>query len=136
MIGLDVIALCGETSATLAGVNVGKLSCCVDSYWSRVCNDPVELASEVNRRVSLLSSLRPKQPSSGEDENYHQCYFGGQQALFADEGEELDQVVTLVDKLIDVYNEVLAPRLEGRHRLLREAGSEEQEHAAMFGTET
>ena len=81
------------------------------------CHQPVrDWKDQVEDFLTELHTLRPA------TENIDQRYFDGQQVLFANEAERLVQLVTLVEQLIDVYNEALASRLEGQQRLLREEG--------------
>jgi len=145
----------GEGTAILAGVKVGKLSSSPGGHLSHVFRDADELAIEVNRRESLLTSLRPGWPDSLEKERYlkrvgdwkdqaenfltelstlhrateivEQRYFDGQPSLFVEAAEGLDQLVALVQELIDGYSEDLASRLEDQQKLLSNVGSPAQE---------
>lgn len=143
-----------EGEATLAGIKVGKLSCYLDRYRNRVCQDAAELQSESERRSSLLRSLRAEESESygvesfrrrvrewkdqAEDfltelyslrqanETIGKRYFDGRQVLFNDEVESIVDLVSLAENLVEFYNEVLAVRFESHAEVLRETRSEVQ----------
>ena len=143
-----------DGAAILSGVIVGKLGSYIEKYQCHVCPDATKLANEVSRREYLLGTFRPGGPASVERGRYlkrvkdwkaqaeafltelftlrrateivEQQYFDGLPVLFADEAEGLDQLVTLVQELINDYNDDLASRLEDQQRLLSDSGSEAQ----------
>ena len=52
----------------------------------------------------------------------NQRYCDGQQTLFPTVAEGFDQLLAVVEKLVDVYNEALAGDIEHLERLVMEAG--------------
>ena len=140
----------GEGVATLAGVASGILDCYLDGYRYRVCRNAGELAEEVSRRESLLESVKVWEPDSSNDERFRQrvehwkisalCflpeiyilsrainsisqrYFEGQDPLFSEVSDGFDQMLALVEKLVNIYNEALAGDIERSERLLIEPG--------------
>ena len=140
----------GEGVATLAGVASGILDCYLDGYRYRVCRNAGELAEEVSRRESLLESVQVGKPDSSNDERFRQRvehwkisalgflpeiyilsrainsisqrYFEGQDPLFSEVSDGFDQLLALVEKLVNIYNEALAGDIERSERLLIEPG--------------
>ena len=140
----------GEGVVTLAGVAAGILDCYLDGYRYRVCRNAGELAEEVSRRESLLESVQVGKPDSSNDERFRQRvehwkisalgflpeiyilsrainsisqrYFEGQDPLFPEVNEGFDQLLNLVEKLVNIYNEALAGDIERSERLLIEPG--------------
>ena len=140
----------GEGVATLAGVAAGILDCYLDGYRYRVCQDAGELAEEVSRRESLLESVKVWEPDSSNDERFRQQvehwkisalgflpeiyilsrainsisqrYFEGQDPLFSEVSDGFGQLLALVEKLVNIYNEALAGDIERSERLLMEPG--------------
>ena len=140
--------------AALAGVKAAKLNCYLDGYRYRVCRNAGELAEEVRRRESLLESMHVGKTGGHDEELFHQRiehwknlaegsflelrilrgaidyinqrYFDGQQTLFPREAEGLDQLMDLVEKLVDIYNQDLADGLERLERLMNNTGPEER----------
>ena len=140
----------GEGVATLAGVAAGILDCYLDGYRYRVCRNAGELAEEVSRRESLLESVKVWEPNSSNDERFRQRvehwkisalgflpeiyilsrainsisqrYFEGQDPLFSEVSDGFDQLLALVEKLVNIYNEALAGDIERSERLLIEPG--------------
>ena len=140
----------GEGVATLAGVASGILDCYLDGYRYRVCRNAGELAEEVSRRESLLESVKVWEPDSSNDERFRQRvehwkisalgflpeiyilsrainsisqrYFEGQDPLFSEVSDGFDQLLALVEKLVNIYNEALAGDIERSERLLIEPG--------------
>ena len=140
----------GEGVATLAGVASGILDCYLDGYRYRVCRNAGELAEEVSRRESLLESVKVWEPDSSNDERFRQRvehwkisalgflpeiyilsrainsisqrYFEGQDPLFSEVSDGFDQLLALVEKLVNIYNEALAADIERSERLLIEPG--------------
>ena len=126
----------GEGVATLAGVASGILDCYLDGYRYRVCRNAGELAEEVSRRESLLESVQVGKPDSSNDERFRQRvehwkisalgflpeiyilsrainsisqrYFEGQDPLFSEVSDGFGQLLALVEKLVNIYNEALA----------------------------
>ena len=139
-----------EGAAFLAGTEVAKLSCYLDGYRYRVCQDAGELAEEVSRRESLLESVKVWEPDSSNDERFRQRvehwkisalgflpeiyilsrainsisqrYFEGQDPLFSEVSDGFGQLLALVEKLVNIYNEALAGDIERSERLLMEPG--------------
>ena len=139
-----------EGAAFLAGTEVAKLSCYLDGYRYRVCQDAGELAEEVSRRESLLESVKVWEPDSSNDERFRQRvehwkisalgflpeiyilsrainsisqrYFEGQDPLFSEVSDGFGQLLALVEKLVNIYNEALAGDIERSERLLIEPG--------------
>ena len=144
-----------EGAAFLAGTEVAKLSCYLDGYRYRVCQDAGELAEEVSRRESLLESVKVWEPDSSNDERFRQRvehwkisalgflpeiyilsrainsisqrYFEGQDPLFSEVSDGFGQLLALVEKLVDIYNEALAGDIERSERLLMETGDGQDE---------
>ena len=144
-----------EGAAFLAGTEVAKLSCYLDGYRYRVCQDAGELAEEVSRRESLLESVKVWEPDSSNDERFRQrvehwkisalCflleiyilsrainsisqrYFEGQDPLFSEVSDGFGQLLALVEKLVNIYNEALAGDIERSERLLMETGDGQDE---------
>ena len=140
----------GEGVATLAGVASSILDCYLDGYRYRVCRNAGELAEEVSRRESLLESVKVWEPDSSNDERFRQRvehwkisalgflpeiyilsrainsisqrYFEGQDPLFSEVSDGFDQLLALVEKLVNIYNEALAGDIERSERLLIEPG--------------
>ena len=140
----------GEGVATLAGVASGILDCYLDGYRYRVCRNAGELAEEVSRRESLLESVQVGKPDSSNDERFRQRvehwkisalgflpeiyilsrainsisqrYFEGQDPLFSEVSDGFGQLLALVEKLVNIYNEALAGDIERSERLLIETG--------------
>ena len=140
----------GEGVATLAGVASGILDCYLDGYRYRVCRNAGELAEEVSRRESLLESVKVWEPDSSNDERFRQRvehwkisalgflpeiyilsrainsisqrYFEGQDPLFSEVSDGFGQLLALVEKLVNIYNEALAGDIERSERLLMETG--------------
>ena len=140
----------GEGVATLAGVAAGILDCYLDGYRYRVCRNAGELAEEVSRRESLLESVKVGKPDSSNDERFRQRvehwkisalgflpeiyilsrainsisqrYFEGQDPLFSEVSDGFGQLLALVEKLVNIYNEALAGDIERSERLLIEPG--------------
>ena len=140
----------GEGVVTLAGVAPGILDCYLDGYRYRVCRNAGELAEEVSRRESLLESVQVGKPDSSNDERFRQRvehwkisalgflpeiyilsrainsisqrYFEGQDPLFSEVSDGFDQLLALVEKLVNIYNEALAGDIERSERLLMEPG--------------
>ena len=140
----------GEGVATLAGVASGILDCYLDGYRYRVCRNAGELAEEVSRRESLLESVKVWEPDSSNDERFRQRvehwkisalgflpeiyilsrainsisqrYFEGQDPLFSEVSDGFGQLLALVEKLVNIYNEALAGDIERSERLLIEPG--------------
>ena len=140
----------GEGVATLAGVAAGILDCYLDGYRYRVCRNAGELAEEVSRRESLLESVQVGKPDSSNDERFRQRvehwkisalgflpeiyilsrainsisqrYFEGQDPLFSEVSDGFGQLLALVEKLVNIYNEALAGDIERSERLLIEPG--------------
>ena len=140
----------GEGVATLAGVASGRLDCYLDGYRYRVCRNAGELAEEVSRRESLLESVQVGKPDSSNDERFRQRvehwkisalgflpeiyilsrainsisqrYFEGQDPLFSEVSDGFGQLLALVEKLVNIYNEALAGDIERSERLLIEPG--------------
>ena len=140
----------GEGVATLAGVASGILDCYLDGYRYRVCRNAGELAEEVSRRESLLESVQVGKPDSSNDERFRQRiehwkisalgflpeiyilsrainsisqrYFEGQDPLFSEVSDGFGQLLALVEKLVNIYNEALAGDIERSERLLIEPG--------------
>ena len=140
----------GEGVATLAGVASGILDCYLDGYRYRVCRNAGELAEEVSRRESLLESVKVGKPDSSNDERFRQRgehwkisalgflpeiyilsrainsisqrYFEGQDPLFSEVSDGFGQLLALVEKLVNIYNEALAGDIERSERLLIEPG--------------
>ncbi len=136
----------GEGVATLAGVAAGILDCYLDGYRYRVCRNAGELAEEVSRRESLLESVQVGKPDSSNDERFRQRvehwkisalgflpeiyilsrainsisqrYFEGQDPLFSEVSDGFGQLLALVEKLVNIYNEALAGDIERSERLL------------------
>ena len=122
----------------------------LDGYRYRVWWNAGDLAEEVSRRESLLESVKVWEPGSSDDELFrqrvehwkdlalgflleihtlrgainliNQRYFDGHEALFPEVNEGFDQLLNLVEKLIDIYNEALAEDIERSERLLIEPG--------------
>ena len=145
---------CGG-AAFLAGTEVAKLSCYLDGYRYRVCQDAGELAEEVSRRESLLESVKVWEPDSSNDERFRQRvehwkisalgflpeiyilsrainsisqrYFEGQDPLFSEVSDGFGQLLALVEKLVNIYNEALAGDIERSERLLIEPGGGQDE---------
>ena len=145
----------GEGLADLGGVKAEKLSCYCEGYRYRVCRSAGELAEEVIRRESLLESLQIGKPDSSNDERFrqrvdhwmesalgflpeiyllrraidsiNQRYFEGQEALFPTIAEGYDQLLALVEKTVDIYNQDLAGDIERLERLLSETGDGQDE---------
>ena len=145
----------GEGVATLAGVKVGKLGCYLDAYRHCVCRGGEELAEEVSRRESLLTSLQVGKPGSDDEEQFRrrdehwrdsalgflpeiytlrnsigsisQRYFDGQEALFPEVAEGFDRMLVSAEKLVGIYNEALARDVERLQRLLAEMGDGQDE---------
>ena len=145
----------GEGVATLAGVASGILDCYLDGYRYRVCRNAGELAEEVSRRESLLESVKVWEPDSSNDERFRQRvehwkisalgflpeiyilsrainsisqrYFEGQDPLFSEVSDGFDQLLALVEKLVNIYNEALAGDIERSERLLMETGDGQDE---------
>ena len=139
-----------EGAAFLAGTEVAKLSCYLDGYRYRVCRNAGELAEEVSRRESLLESVKVWEPDSSNDERFRQRvdhwkisalgflpeiyilsrainsisqrYFEGQDPLFSEVSDGFGQLLALVEKLVNIYNEALAGDIERSERLLMEPG--------------
>ena len=139
-----------EGVATLAGVASGILDCYLDGYRYRVCRNAGELAEEVSRRESLLESVQVGKPDSSNDERFRQRvehwkisalgflpetyilsrainsisqrYFEGQDPLFSEVSDGFGQLLALVEKLVNIYNEALAGDIERSERLLMEPG--------------
>ncbi len=139
-----------EGVATLAGVASGILDCYLDGYRYRVCRNAGELAEEVSRRESLLESVKVWEPDSSNDERFRQRvehwkisalgflpeiyilsrainsisqrYFEGQDPLFSEVSDGFGQLLALVEKLVNIYNEALAGDIERSERLLMETG--------------
>ena len=140
----------GEGVATLAGVASGILDCYLDGYRYRVCRNAGELAEEVSRRESLLESVKVWEPDSSNDERFRQrverwkisalgflpeiyilsrainsisqrC-FEGQDPLFSEVSDGFGQLLALVEKLVNIYNEALEGDIERSERLLIEPG--------------
>ena len=136
----------GEGVATLAGVASGILDCYLDGYRYRVCRNAGELAEEVSRRESLLESVKVWEPDSSNDERFRQrverwkisalgflpeiyilsrainsisqrC-FEGQDPLFSEVSDGFGQLLALVEKLVNIYNEALEGDIERSERLL------------------
>ena len=144
-----------EGAAFLAGTEVAKLSCYLDGYRYRVCQDAGELAEEVSRRESLLESVKVWEPDSSNDERFRQRvehwkisalgflpeiyilsrainsisqrYFEGQDPLFSEVSDGFGQLLALVEKLVNIYNEALAGDIERSERLLMETGDGQDE---------
>ena len=140
----------GEGVATLAGVASGILDCYLDGYRYRVCRNAGKLAEEVSRRESLLESVKVWEPDSSNDERFRQRvehwkisalgflpeiyilsrainsisqrYFEGQDPLFSEVSDGFGQLLALVEKLVNIYNEALAGDIERSERLLIEPG--------------
>ena len=137
-----------EGVAALAEVKVGKLDCYLSGYQYRVCRDATELAEEVSIRESLLDSLGTQK--LGEDRfrqrvghwkelalrflpeiytvrgaisEINRRYFEGQEVLFLAEAEGFDQLLDLVEKAVDIFNESLAGDIERLEKLLVETGN-------------
>ena len=145
----------GEGVATLAGVASGILDCYLDGYRYRVCRNAGELAEEVSRRESLLESVKVWEPDSSNDERFRQRvehwkisalgflpeiyilsrainsisqrYFEGQDPLFSEVSDGFGQLLALVEKLVNIYNEALAGDIERSERLLMETGDGQDE---------
>ena len=109
-----------------------------------------ELAEEVSRRESLLESVKVWEPDSSNDERFRQRvehwkisalgflpeiyilsrainsisqrYFEGQDPLFSEVSDGFGQLLALVEKLVNIYNEALAGDIERSERLLMETG--------------
>ena len=139
-----------EGVATLAGVASGILDCYLNGYRYRVCRNAGELAEEVSRRESLLESVQVGKPDSSNDERFRQRvehwkisalgflpetyilsrainsisqrYFEGQDPLFSEVSDGFGQLLALVEKLVNIYNEALAGDIERSERLLMEPG--------------
>ena len=139
-----------EGVATLAGVASGILDCYLNGYRYRVCRNAGELAEEVSRRESLLESVQVGKPDSSNDERFRQRvehwkisalgflpeiyilsrainsisqrYFEGQDPLFPEVSDGFGQLLALVEKLVNIYNEALAGDIERSERLLIEPG--------------
>ena len=79
-----------------------------------------DIEARIQRFVAVAALYMLRRSHTSID----QRYFDGQQALFDDEREGLDQLVTLIEKLIDLYNDDVAARVESQERLLRETGTE------------
>jgi len=107
----------------------------------------------MNQRQSLLESLRVGEPDSSDEQRFrrrverwkelalgflpeiytlrraidsiNQRYFDGQQTLFPTVAEGFGQLLALVEKLIDNYNEALAGDIERLEGLLDERRDEE-----------
>ncbi len=151
----------GEGVATLAGVASGILDCYLDGYRYRVCRNAGELAEEVSRRESLLESVQVGKPDSSNDERFRQRvehwkisalgflpeiyilsrainsisqrYFEGQDPLFSEVSDGFGQLLALVEKLVNIYNEALEGDIERSERLLtdisqRAAGADQPLH--------
>ena len=144
-----------EGVASLAGVEVSKLSCYLDGYRYRVCIPASELADEVSRRKSLLESLQVGKPGNDDEERFRrrvehwkesalgflpeiytvrgainsisQRYFDGREGLFPDVAKGFDQLVVSAEKLVGIYNEALAEDIERLGRLLIETGGDQDE---------
>jgi len=138
----------GEGVAPLAGVKVEMLSCHLDGYQSRVCRDAGELAKEVCRRESLLEAVQVGKPDDRNDERFRrrverwkglvlsflpeiyalrraidsikQRYFDGQQPLFPVVAERFDELLTLMEKTVGIYNGALAGEIERLESMLSE----------------
>ena len=54
-----------------------------------------------------------------------QRYFDSQKALFPEVAEGFDQLLVLVEKMVDIYNEALAENIERLERLLSETRDEQ-----------
>ena len=120
----------GARVASLAEVEVGKLSGHLDGYCFRVCLDAAMLAEEVGRRESLLETVQVGNPGGGDDEDrfrrrvaidsINQRYFDGQQVLFPACIEGFNQLLELVEKTVDIYNDSVAEDIERLEKLLNE----------------
>ena len=144
----------GEGEAALAKVKVVRLVCHLEGYRHRVCRDAGELAEEASLRESLLESLQIGQPASRDYDRFRQRvehwkesalgflsevyirhtamgsisqrYFDGQQPSFPNMAEGFDQLMALLEKLVDFYNEDLADGIGRVDKLMNEAGEGRQ----------
>ena len=104
----------------------------------------------MSRRESLLESVQVGKPDSSNDERFRQRvehwkisalgflpeiyilsrainsisqrYFEGQDPLFSEVSDGFGQLLALVEKLVNIYNEALAGDIERSERLLIEPG--------------
>ena len=140
----------GEGVASLAEVEVGKLSCHLHGYRYRVCRDAAELVEAVIQRRSLLESVQVGKPDGSNDERFRRRverwkglalgflpeiyalhgaidsinnrYSDGHQILFPAVAEGFDQLLELVEKTVGIYNDALAGDIERLAKLLNETG--------------
>ena len=141
-------------SAILAGVDVGELDCYLDGYRYCLCRNVGELAEEMGQRQSLLESIEVGKPGGNDDEQSRQRvenwrelalgllpeiyalrgaiesinrrYFDGQIILFPALAEGFDRLLASVEKLVGIYKEDLACRIEHVEKLLDESSDGRQ----------
>ena len=90
--------------------------------WSEASNQiSAEWIAQFTRARYIIGSLR------GAIDSINQRYFDGQQILFSDSEEGLDQLLALVEKTVDIYNDALADDMERLERLLYETGDGQDE---------
>ena len=113
----------------------------------------------MSRRESLLESVKVWEPDSSNDERFRQRvehwkisalgflpeiyilsrainsisqrYFEGQDPLFSEVSDGFGQLLALVEKLVNIYNEALAGDIERSERLLMETGDWGQDESPL-----
>jgi len=153
----------GESSTSLAGLKVSKLSCYLDGCRYSVCRDAKELEEGMDQRQSLLESLQVGKLGRNREEQFREQlelwkelalgflseiytlrraiesinkrYFDGQETLFPPVGEGFDQLLDSLEKVVDIYNEDLAGDFERVERLLNEGGDGHQPYLLTLNLE-
>lgn len=141
----------GEHEATLAGVKPTKLGWYLEGNRYHLCSYLGELTKERCQRQSLMQSLWVGRPNVEVKKGFRQRaeewkelafrvlseiytlrvltesinkrYFEGQGILFPSEAEGLHELLNLMEKAVDIYNEDLAGSIERVESLLNEAGN-------------
>ena len=137
----------GEGEATLNEIKVGMLDCYLDGSRYRLFGYAGELLEELSLRESLLESLAMQKLDQdrfrqrvehwnelarrilpeiytvrGAIASINQRYCEGQGILFPSVAEGFDEMLALVDKVVNMFNESLAGAIERLERPLVETG--------------
>ncbi len=131
---------------------MGKLSCHAEGYQHQVHESTERLDLEWRQRQALLKSLELNRPGSNAEERFfervrrwkelthdfllelytlrrvinsvNQLYYEGQQALFPQVAQGLEELVGYIERLVDLYNQDLAEGLDHLIALLPEGDSQ------------
>jgi hypothetical protein len=137
----------GEGEATLNEIKVGMLDCYLDGSRYRLFGYAGELLEELSLRESLLESLAMQKLDQdrfrqrvehwnelarrilpeiytvrGAIASINQRYCEGQGILFPSVAEGFDEMLALVEKVVNMFNESLAGAIERLERPLVETG--------------